>query len=82
MNHMHSLLFLVLLLVVSITCFAQSPSTNPDYLEFNYGQETEGEQWIQSIEVDSPAYRSTIKGDTRITFRAPGMKAAKAFCWQ
>lgn len=55
---------------------------NEQYLEFNYGQDTGGEEWVESIKILSPAYRSTIKGDTRVVFHAPGMKVAKAMCWQ
>jgi hypothetical protein len=39
-------------------------------------------QWVQSIAVSSPAYCSSIKGDTTVTFKAPGMTTVHALCWQ
>jgi hypothetical protein len=56
--------------------------TNSEYLEFNYGQDTGGDQWVQSIAVTSPAYRSTVRGKVTVEFRAPGMTVAKAMCWR
>ena len=38
--------------------------------------------WIQTIAVSSPAYCSSIKGDTTVTFKAPGMTTVHALCWQ
>jgi len=38
--------------------------------------------WVQSIAVSAPAYCSSIKGDTTVTFKAPGMTIVHAFCWQ
>ena len=38
--------------------------------------------WLQSIAVDSPAYCSSIKGDTTVSFKAPGMTTVHALCWQ
>ena len=52
------------------------------YTEFNYGQDRGGENWIQAILVSEPAYRSEVKGDVTVKFKAPGMTAAKAMCWQ
>jgi hypothetical protein len=52
------------------------------YTEFNYGQERGGENWIQSILVTKPAYRSEVRGLFAVNFKAPGMTAAKAMCWQ
>jgi hypothetical protein len=56
--------------------------TNEEYLDFNYGQDTGGEEWIQSIKVSSPEYRSGVSGDVKVEFKAPGMKFAKALCWR
>ena len=58
------------------------PAKQADYLEFNYGQPTGGDQWIQAIEVQKPELRSAIRGGTRVVFRAAGMTMAKAMCWQ
>lgn len=52
------------------------------YTEFNYGQDRGGDNWVQSIVVLEPAYRAEVKGDVTVKFKAPGMTAAKAFCWQ
>lgn len=50
--------------------------------QFNYGQaKGKGKDWIQSIKVIKPAYRSKIKGTTKISFKAPGMEFAEAKCW-
>jgi hypothetical protein len=38
--------------------------------------------FVQSIAVSSPAYCSQIKGDVSVTFTAPGMTMARAYCWQ
>ncbi|HCE46348.1 MAG TPA: hypothetical protein DET40_22610 [Lentisphaeria bacterium] len=76
----------------SLTCFlltilafqlcSQEKKMNEEYLEFNYGQDTGGEEWIQSIRVKKPELRSAIKGDVVVEFTASGMKFAKAMCWQ
>ena len=51
--------------------------------QFNYGQASgKGQEWIQSIAVASPAYRSVITGKTAIVFSAPGMDKAEARCWR
>ena len=52
------------------------------YTEFNYGQDRGGENWTQAIMVSQPAYRAEIKGDVTVKFKAPGMTAARAMCWQ
>lgn len=56
--------------------------TDGEYLDFNYGQATGGDEWIQSIRVTKPACRDTIQGDVTVEFEAPGMTVAKAMCWQ
>ena len=51
--------------------------------QFNYGQvKAEWKDWVQSIEVIEPAYRSFVKGPVTIRFRAPGMTRAEARCWR
>lgn len=52
------------------------------YPEFNYGQNTGGEDWVQAIHVSEPAYRSEIDGEITVRFTAAGMTRASAFCWQ
>lgn len=52
------------------------------YRDFNYGQDTGGDQWTQSIKVSQPALRSSVSGDVEIRFQAPGMQAAWAMCWR
>lgn len=65
-----------------------SPAAQPDrekreaYLDFNYGQNTGGDEWVQSIVVTKPELRSRVSGDVVVEFRAPGMTLAKALCWQ
>ncbi|MDA3799589.1 MAG: family 16 glycosylhydrolase [Kiritimatiellae bacterium] len=56
---------------------------NDEYAgQFNYGQaKGKGEDWIQSIKVLEPEYRSTVSGNVKITFTAPGMEFAEARCW-
>lgn len=46
------------------------------------GAETKATEWVQRIVVEQPALRSEIKGDTTISFKAPGMDIASVFCWQ
>lgn len=51
--------------------------------QFNYGQASgKGQQWVQAIRVEKPAYRAAIKGTTSIVFTAPGMDRAEARCWR
>ncbi len=52
------------------------------YHEFNYGQDTGGEDWIQTIRVSEPPLRSEIEGDVTVRFKATGMDTARAMCWQ
>lgn len=52
------------------------------YHEFNYGQDTSKSNWVQVIQVTSPAYRSDIQGSVEVQFTAPGMTSASAKCWQ
>lgn len=55
---------------------------NSEYLDFNYGQSTGGDEWVQSIVIKSPQLRSDVKGNVKVEFQAPGMTVAKAMCWQ
>ena len=74
-------------LCVMVAAVAAAPGQerrvrNSEYLEFNYGQDTGGDEWVQSIAVTKPAYRATVRGDVTVEFRAPGMTIAKAMCWR
>jgi len=62
--------------------FSQPGPSNEAYLEFNYGQDTGGDEWVETIEVLTPTLRSEIQGPTPVTFQALGMIVAKAMCWQ
>ena len=74
---------LVALSSISTPLFAQATTEKMDvYGEFNYGQDRGGENWIQSVMVSEPPYRSEVKGDVTVKFKAPGMTLAKALCWQ
>lgn len=59
---------------------------NPsEYANFNHGDTNPGDkgiEWVQAINVSSPAPCSEVKGNVTVTFRAPGMTGAKASCWQ
>jgi hypothetical protein len=70
--------------------FAQEPAkpgatATPEYPDFYTGESgkaPKGIDFVQAIKVSAPAYCSEIQGDTTVTFQAPGMTQAKAFCWQ
>ena len=58
---------------------------NPEYPDFYNAENAnsaKGIDFVSSIAVSTPAYCSDIQGDTTITFKAPGMVLARAFCWQ
>lgn len=63
---------------------AQAVVPNPEYADFNYGQNDNSRhaQWTESIRIESPACRSDVSGRVRVSFVAPGMDEAKAMCWQ
>jgi hypothetical protein len=56
--------------------------TEYQYVDFNHGQTDTITDWIQSIRIVEPACRSEVKGTVEVTFKAPGMTQAQAFCWQ
>lgn len=68
---------------VSGVC-ADEIKPNPEYVgDFNYGQSAQANgEWVQSIRVIEPAYRSEVKGAVTVRFEAPGMAKALAKCWQ
>jgi hypothetical protein len=62
---------------------AQQSQQVDGYHEFNYGKVQEGaENWIEVIQVLEPSPRSEVQGDVKVTFKAPGMNWATAWCWQ
>lgn len=75
-----AILFAILL--PSVVTAVEADHAEIGYHEFNYGQKKGGEEWVQAVYVSEPPYRSEVKGDTTIKFRAVGMNAVKAFCWQ
>lgn len=80
---MRSIIVAGLALAVASFAFAEDKKVkNEEYLEFNYGQDTGGDEWVQAIHVQTPAYRADVKGDTKVEFTAKGMRFAKAMCWR
>jgi len=69
-------------LCLATPAFAQTGARTEDYTDFNPGKSEKGKGWTQAVYVSEPAYRSDIKGDTVIHFRAVGMDSVNAFCWQ
>ena len=69
---------------------AESPSGNSgsDLSSFLSTFYTDGQKikpkttWLQSIDVSPPVYCSSLKEDTTVTFKAPGMTTVYALCWQ
>jgi hypothetical protein len=76
------ILAVALIFPLVIQAFSEQKPKNKEYLEFNYGQDTEGDEWVEAIEVISPELRSEIQSNTTVEFEALGMKMAKAMCWQ
>ena len=76
----------LIICLLSVLLWGKNMSTalaqTRDYFEFNYGQDIGSDEWVQSIRVQSPAYRADVSGDVTISFKAPGMKYANAMCWQ
>ncbi len=73
---------IVIFFIASSVAASSRAASDEEYLDFNYGQSTGGDEWVQAIEVISPAYRSTVRGEVAVAIRAPGMKMAKALCWR
>jgi len=57
-------------------------SAAQDLSSFYPGENGPKTHMVQSISVSEPAYCSAIKGDVTVTFKAPGMTAVHALCWQ
>lgn len=68
---------------IALGALAMPASASEEYADqFNYGQASgKGQDWVQSIRVTTPAYRSTVRGATTVTFAAPGMDKAEVRCW-
>jgi hypothetical protein len=87
---MHTRFFIptVPLLALAFSCAApgaqaQQKKEVDGYHEFNYGKVQEGaENWTEVIQVLEPAPRSEVQGDVKVSFKAPGMNWATAWCWQ
>jgi hypothetical protein len=62
----------------------QPPPAKSEYaLDFNYGDPAnKNEDWVPAIQIIEPPCRSEITGPITVKFKAPGMTAAKAMCWQ
>lgn len=85
MKHHHALFstcLFALSLYSGVVYGQATPNKAEVYTEFNYGQDRGGENWVQTITVLEPAYRSEVKGDVTVKFKAPDMTAARAMCWQ
>ncbi|WP_234367712.1 glycoside hydrolase family 16 protein [Parabacteroides pacaensis] len=65
------------ILTVPFNSWAQ----DPNYMDFNYGQNVKDSEWKESIQIIEPVCRSEISGWTSVKFKAPGMVRAKALCW-
>lgn len=52
-----------------------------EYPDFYDGDSTRGIDFVQRIEVLSPAVGASVSGDVAVSFRAPGMTRAVARCW-
>ncbi|MCF7708204.1 MAG: family 16 glycosylhydrolase [Verrucomicrobia bacterium] len=59
---------------------AKPAAPNTEYLEFNYGRDNGGGDWVQAVSVTRPDDRSDVKGDVTVEFTAKGMQYAKAMC--
>jgi len=87
-----ALALMLLLSLMTTSVMAQNDAapatTGSDLSSFLSSFYTDGETvkpkttWVQSISVSAPAYCSSIKGDTTVTFKAPGMTTVHALCWQ
>jgi len=70
-------------LLLASSLFADSvPKANDEYGDFYKGDKLEAKDWVQSIRVSEPAYRSTVKGEVTVKFTAPGMSSVRVLCWQ
>lgn len=49
--------------------------------DFDFGQGVKNEDWVQAIRLLHPECRSTVSGEVKVEFIAPGMSYAKAMCW-
>ena len=73
-------------IVLILSLFLLNIPTNtwgqdPNYMDFNYGQNVKDNEWIDAIQIIQPACRSEVSGWVQVKFKAPGMAKAKAMCW-
>jgi hypothetical protein len=62
---------------------AESVQEQRDFYSYTSDNEkNKGIEFVSSIAVSTPAYCSDVKGDVAVKFKAPGMTAARALCWQ
>lgn len=73
---------LLAVMILSSAASAFSQAQSEEYQDFNPGKTTAGSEWVQSIIIKSPELRSSVKGDVKVEFQAPGMTSARALCWQ
>ncbi len=67
---------------ITLPALAQTAAKSGEYTDFNPGNNSGADQWVQSIVITAPELRSHVKGDVEVKFNAPGMTAARALCWQ
>ena len=72
----------VLAPLLAAPCAAAQIRASSEYPEFYNGDDTRGIDFVQSIKVLSPPYRSDVKGDVKVSFEAPGMTRVIARCWK
>ncbi len=60
----------------------QTTAKSKEYVDFNPGRNSIGSNWVESIRVKTPELRSTIHGNVKVEFQAPGLTVARALCWQ
>jgi hypothetical protein len=76
--------------ICSFPVFADTPSKPqppggdlPAFLASFYSQQPGSTyKFVQSIDVISPGYCSSVRGDVNVVIKAPGMTTLRALCWQ
>lgn len=73
---------LLAMCMCALVVHGQTELSQTSYVDFNHGQTGDDHHtWVQSINVRTPAYRSSVKGEVEVCFEAPGMDFVKAMCW-
>lgn len=63
--------------------FAATDATEyPDFYRGDNAPKDTSIDWVQAIQVTSPAPCTDIRGNVTVNFKAPGMTTVKASCWQ